>query len=142
MRESIFTGFVANDGTGDTLRVAFTKTNNNFATLYSNTQYLTSDYALQTTDAGDILYVIAGTAGAKIYLPDTGQVAFDDGTIIRVIAQTSGNGNVTIIANSSVSLYRSGNSIPTSRNVTTYGVATLLSPTSNVWYIMGDSTLI
>lgn len=34
-RQIISTGTTPNDGTGDTLRVAFTKTNNNFAELYS-----------------------------------------------------------------------------------------------------------
>lgn len=34
-RQNISTGTTPNDGTGDTLRVAFTKTNNNFTELYS-----------------------------------------------------------------------------------------------------------
>jgi hypothetical protein len=34
-RENIFTGVVANDGTGDTLKLAMTKTNNNFTELYT-----------------------------------------------------------------------------------------------------------
>ena len=141
MRENIFTGFDANDGTGDTLRVAFKKTNNNFATLYSNTNYLTSDYALALTDAGDTLYITAGVNGTKVYLPDTGSVPFDDSTIIRIISHTSAYGNVTIIPNASVSLYKSGNNVSASRNVTTYGVATLHNPTSNVWYITGDTVV-
>ena len=36
-RENIGTGTVPNDNTGDTLRVAFNKTNNNFIDIYSNT---------------------------------------------------------------------------------------------------------
>ena len=135
MRENIFVGFDANDGTGDTLRVAFTKTNNNFSTLYGNTNYLTADYALRLTDQNQIMYV-TGT-GIKIYVPDTGQVPFPDGTIIRIISKTSGN--VTVTPNGSVSMYKSGNNVSASRNVTTYGVATLFSPTSNVWYIQSDS---
>lgn len=139
MRENIFVGFDANDGSGDTLRVAFTKTNNNFSTLYGNTNYLTADYTLQLTDQNQIMYVTAGSAGAKIYIPDTGQVPFPDGTIIRIISQTSASGNVTVIPNTSTTLYKSGNNVSASRNVTTYGVATLFSPTSNVWYIQSDS---
>ena len=135
MRENIFVGFDANDGTGDTLRVAFTKTNNNFSTLYGNTNYLTADYALQLTDQNQIMYVTG--IGIKIYVPDTGQVPFPDGTIIRIISKTAGN--VTVTPNGSVSMYKSGNNVSASRNVTTYGVATLFSPTSNVWYIQSDS---
>ena len=33
MRDNIFIGYAANDGSGDTLRTAFTKTNNNFIEL-------------------------------------------------------------------------------------------------------------
>jgi len=137
MRENIFVGFDANDGTGDTLRVAFTKTNNNFSTLYGNTNYLTADYALQLTDQNQIMYVTTGLSGLKIYIPDTGQVPFPDGTIIRIISKMAGN--VVVTPNGSVSMYKSGNNVSASRNVTTYGVATLYSPTSNVWYIQSDS---
>ena len=137
MRENIFVGFDANDGTGDTLRVAFTKTNNNFSTLYGNTNYLTADYALQLTDQNQIMYVTTGLSGLKIYIPDTGQVPFPDGTIIRIISKIAGN--VVVTPNGSVSMYKSGNNVSASRNVTTYGVATLFSPTSNVWYIQSDS---
>ena len=137
MRENIFVGFDANDGTGDTLRVAFTKTNNNFSTLYGNTNYLTADYALQLTDQNQIMYVTTGLSGLKIYIPNTGQVPFPDGTIIRIISKIAGN--VVVTPNGSVSMYKSGNNVSASRNVTTYGVATLFSPTSNVWYIQSDS---
>lgn len=139
MRENIFVGFDANDGTGDTLRVAFTKTNNNFSALYSNTNYLTASYTLQLTDQNQIMYVETGAAGAKIYIPDTGTTPFPDGTIIKIISKTSAYGNVTVIPNTNTTLYKSGNNVSASRNVTTYGVATLYSPTSNVWYIQSDS---
>ena len=137
MRENIFVGFDANDGSGDTLRVAFTKTNNNFSTLYGNTNYLTADYTLQLTDQNQIMYVTAPGIGARIHIPNTGQVPFPDGTIIRIISNSTGN--VVVSPNGSVSLYKSGNSVSTNRNVTTYSVGTLYSPTSNVWYIEGNS---
>ena len=44
-RETIFTGSTANDGTGDTLRVAFTKTNNNFIELYASANYASPNIA-------------------------------------------------------------------------------------------------
>ena len=40
-RQNIYTGATPNDGTGDTLRVAFTKTNNNFIELYDTLTYPT-----------------------------------------------------------------------------------------------------
>lgn len=141
MRENIFTGFDANDGSGDTLRVAFTKTNNNFITLYSNTNYVNASYTLQTTDQNQILYVSTGVEGAKLYLPDAVQGPFPDGSIIKIISKTTAYGNVTVIPNTGVSLYKSGNNVSASRNVTTYGVATLFNPTSNVWYISGDAVV-
>lgn len=137
MRDNIFIGYAANDGSGDTLRVAFTKTNNNFIELYSNTQYVNADYALKITDVNQMLYVTAAGLGARIYIPNTGQVPFPDGTIIRIISNSTGN--VVVSPNGSVSLYKSGNGVSANRNVTTYSVGTLYSPTSNVWYIEGNS---
>lgn len=137
MRDNIFIGYAANDGSGDTLRTAFTKTNNNFIELYSNTRYVNADYALKITDVNQMLYVTAAGLGARIYIPNTGQVPFPDGTIIRIISNSTGN--VVVSPNGSVSLYKSGNSVSTDRNVTTYSVGTLYSPTSNVWYIEGNS---
>lgn len=141
MLENIFTGYAANDGTGDTLRVAFTKTNNNFIALYSNTTYVSSDYVIQETDLNKMLYVTAGVNGVKLYLSNSFTNSLPDGTVIKLISNTSASGNVTVIPNTNVSLYKSGNNISASRNVTTFGVATLYSPTSNVWYIQGDSVI-
>ena len=45
-RQIINVGAVANDGTGDALRFAFTKTNDNFAELYNTDGDLASSIAL------------------------------------------------------------------------------------------------
>ena len=42
-QDVINTGTVANDGTGDSLRVSFTKTNNNFSELYSHHDNVTAN---------------------------------------------------------------------------------------------------
>lgn len=53
-RQTINTGVIANDGSGDTLRTAFTKTNQNFIEVYSND----SNTSLKLNTA----YVVANAA--------------------------------------------------------------------------------
>jgi len=53
--EIINIGAVANDGTGDPLRVAFEKINNNFATLGS-TGYFTTDAYTFNDDANQVIF--------------------------------------------------------------------------------------
>jgi len=52
--ESINTGAHANDGTGDPIRIAYQKINNNFATLSNSTSNLTTTVTSSTT--GQIVY--------------------------------------------------------------------------------------
>lgn len=42
-KQTIFTGTIPNDGTGDTLRQAFTKVNENFTEVYANVATITAD---------------------------------------------------------------------------------------------------
>lgn len=67
-QETINIGTTANDGTGDTIRVSFQKTNNNFAELYSATNNATSnlvtlDTKVETYQGQNIL--LGGTAFNK-----------------------------------------------------------------------------
>jgi hypothetical protein len=48
---------------------------------------------------------------------------------------------VTITPNTGVSLYLAGNTTSASRNVTTYGVATLIQVEANTWFINGTGII-
>lgn len=65
-REIINVGTVPNDGLGDPLRTAFTKTNNNFAELYSR---LTDVPATPLGSTGDLagMYAVDPTGGYFFY---------------------------------------------------------------------------
>ncbi len=72
-QEVINIGTAANDGTGDTIRIAFRKTNNNFAELYSTSSNATANLVTLDTKVetynGDLLQ-LGGTAF------DTGNAAY------------------------------------------------------------------
>ena len=57
-RQNIYTGATPNDGTGDTLRVAFTKTNNNFIELYDTLTYPTPSITYTGTFGNEPSYWI------------------------------------------------------------------------------------
>ena len=57
-KQTINTGAAPNDGTGDTLRVAFTKTNNNFTELYNT-------LALGTIQIGQIIAFANATSSVS-----------------------------------------------------------------------------
>jgi hypothetical protein len=54
-----------------------------------------------------------------------------------MIVSKMSTGNVIVTPNANVSMYLAGNSTPISRNVNTYGVATLLNTAANTWFITG-----
>lgn len=55
-QQAIGTGALENDGNGDTIREAFTKTNANFSELYAR-PYVIGFFAGSTFDAGETLFV-------------------------------------------------------------------------------------
>jgi len=61
-RQNIYTGATPNDGTGDTLRVAFTKTNNNFIELYNTANNYSNNAVLNT-----ITLTNTGVSGNTLY---------------------------------------------------------------------------
>ena len=66
-------GISPNDGTGDVMRDAFTKTDNNFSELYSTTANLTSNLNLLKTDLNVFEGQILAEAGLIF---DTANAAF------------------------------------------------------------------
>ena len=97
-------------------------------------------YALQRSDAGKHIYYTQSTS-TILYIPTTANVAFANGTTIMLISRTTSSANVTVTPNSGVTMYLAGNTTSASRNLTTYGVATLIQVAANTWMINGTGVV-
>jgi hypothetical protein len=97
---------------------------------------LTSNYVITLADQGKHLYYNVSTSSI-VYLPTTSNVAFPIGATIDIISRTSSSANVTITPNTGVSLFLAGNTTSAGRNVTTYGMATLVHVAANTWFVRG-----
>ena len=94
-----------------------------------------NNYSLILTDTGKHLYYETA-ANNFLYIPDNGRVGWAVGTRIMIVSKMA-TGNVIVTPNANVSMYLAGNSTPISRNVNTFGVATLLNTGANTWFISG-----
>ena len=94
-----------------------------------------SNYVLTLADRGKHIYSTA--SGAQIvYIPTNANVAFPVGTAVNFVLQ--GAGNITITANSGVTMFLAGNSTSTtSRLLGSYGVATVQKVATNTWFLVG-----
>jgi hypothetical protein len=97
---------------------------------------LTSNYVVTLADQGRHLYYNVATSSI-LYIPTTSNVAFPIGATIDIVSRTSSSANVTITPNTGVSLFLAGNTTSAGRNVTTYGVATLICVAANTWFVRG-----
>jgi len=113
---------------------AFTQANTAANTLPQNRQ--TTNYVLQTTDAGKHIYYTQ-SVNVNLFIPDSGETVFANGHTITIISKTSSSANVTIRPNTGVSLFLAGNTTSAGRNVTTYSMATLMCVDANTWFING-----
>jgi len=95
-----------------------------------------TNYVLQLTDAGKHIYYTQ-SSNTILYIPTTSNVAFSNGSTIMIISRTSSSANVTVSPNTGVTMYLAGNTTSASRNVTTYGMATLIQVAANTWFING-----
>jgi hypothetical protein len=100
----------------------------------------TSNYVLQSSDAGKFIYYTQ-SANTTFYIPWTANTTWANGTSIMIVSQTPAGANVKISPNNGVSLYLAGNSVSSSRNVATYGMATLLMVSANTWFINGTGVV-
>lgn len=96
----------------------------------------TVNYTIQLTDAGKHIYYTQAS-NTILYIPTTANVAFSNGSTIMIISRTSSSANVTVSPNTGVSMYLAGNTTSASRNVTTYGMASLIQVAANTWFING-----
>lgn len=117
---------------------AFAAANVAAQTVPQNAQ--TGVYALQRSDAGKHIYYTQATS-TILYIPTTANVAFANGTTIMLISRTTSSANVTVTPNSGVTMYLAGNTTSASRNLTTYGIATLIQVASNTWMIYGTGVV-
>lgn len=85
-KETINIGTTPNDGTGDTVRVSFRKTNNNFTELYDHSANLSANVEALQSDldsyVGDLV-LLGGTAY------DTANTAYDKANDLILISQTA-----------------------------------------------------
>ena len=95
-----------------------------------------TNYTLQLTDAGKHIYYTQAS-NTILYIPTTSNVAFANGSTIMIVSRTSSSANVTVSPNTGVTLYLAGNTTNASRNVTTYGMASLIQVEANTWFING-----
>jgi hypothetical protein len=96
----------------------------------------TGSYVLTLSDAGKYMYY-NGSQDTTVFIPTTANVAFPNGAHIMIVSQTFSGANVTINANSGVSLYLTGNTTPLlTSNVLSYNITTLLHVKANTWFIL------
>ena len=119
-------------------QAAFTQANTSAQTVPQNAQV--TNYILQLSDAGKHIYYTQ-SSNVILYIPTTANVAFSNGTKIMIVSKTSSSANVTVSPNTGVSMFLAGNTISASRNVTTYGVATLMQVAANTWFISGTGVV-
>lgn len=100
----------------------------------------TTNYTLQLTDAGKHIYYTQAS-NTTLYIPTTSNVSFANGSTIMIVSKTSSRANVTVLPNTGVTMYFAGNTTNASRNVTTYGVATLIQVAANTWFIDGTGVV-
>jgi hypothetical protein len=103
-------------------------------TIPQNAQ--STNYVLQLTDAGKHIYYTQAS-NTILHIPTTSNVAFSNGSTIMIVSRTSSGANVTVSPNTGVTMYLAGNTTSASRNVTTYGMATLIQVAANTWFING-----
>jgi hypothetical protein len=95
-----------------------------------------TNYVLQLTDAGKHIYYTQAS-NTILYIPTTSNVAFSNGTTIMIVSRKSSDANVTVSPNTGVTMFLAGNTTSASRNVTTYGMASLIQVAANTWFING-----
>jgi len=113
---------------------AFNQANTSAQTVPQNAK--TANYILQLSDAGKHIYYTQ-SSNVILYVPTTSNVEFSNGTTIMIVSRTSSSANVTVSPNTGVSMFLAGNTTSASRNVTTYGMASLIQVAANTWFING-----
>ena len=130
--ETINIGTIANDGTGDDLREAFAKVNNNFTELANRNPEATTGANLGSAGQGVFAQLSGAELQFKKIVAGTGVTLTSDANSITVNSNASGlpsiqvfadNNNVTIDANNNNLTLAGGNLVTTNLNGNTITIA-------------------
>ena len=91
-----------------------------------------ANYTLALIDQGKHVYI---TANSNVTIPANSSVSFPIGSTISVINAANIQCNISITTDT---LYLAANGATGTRNISSYGMATLVKVTGNVWYINGS----
>jgi hypothetical protein len=129
--------FKVNSSTGDaSLLGNLTAKTGGFAIGYRDVPQVTAgNVTLALTDAGKH-YLDTSLAPLTITIPTNANVAFEIGTVVSFINQSTGN--LTITAPTGGNLWLAGNATSANRTVTTYGAATIMKVGTDNWFINGN----
>jgi len=107
--------------------------------------FQSNNYVLQALDINKYVYY-KSESNNIIYIPSDNvndlffnQIA--NGATITIVNKTPTSANVTLSPNTGVSLFLAGNTANNTRNVVTYGVATLFKAEANTWFISGTGVV-
>ncbi len=93
---------------------------------------------ISTTDAGKHYYSTEST-DYILTIANNASQGFAVGAAITIVNQ--GTGNITVAQGSGVTLYLSGNATSGNRNVTTFGMATVMKVATDTWFINGTGVV-
>lgn len=91
-QEIINIGATANDGSGDPLRVAFQKINNNFTELFDTTTSTSNSYSVGTTANQVIFETPANTFTQGTFTIRSDDAGTDDSQLVTIFAQKNNAG--------------------------------------------------
>ena len=101
-------------------------------------QVASANVTLALTDSGKHFYDTS-TAPTTVTIPNNANVAFNTGTVISLVNNSTGN--LIIGRQDSVSLYLGGNATSAGRTITSYGMATLMKVDTNTWFVNGSGVV-
>jgi len=101
----------------------------------------TSSYVLSLSDQGKHVFSTTSTT-ANIYIPTYANVPWPIGTSIEIVVANASatTGNVTIVANVGVTLFKTGNTTSgaNTRVINTSSISRLLNIANNIWLLDGN----
>jgi hypothetical protein len=101
-------------------------------------QVAAANVTLALADSGKHFYDTS-TAPITVTIPNNANVAFNTGTVVSLVNNSTGN--LIIGRQDAVSLYLGGNATSAGRTITSYGVATLMKVDTNTWFVNGSGVV-
>lgn len=149
-KQTINLGSAANDGTGDPLRTAFDKANDNFDELYTSVGTIVTDHGglgglgdddhpqYKTVPQTTSTTLDASSVG-KHHFVSTGvtvpAATFSVGDVVTIV--NSSASDITITEDASVTMYLAGTATTGNRTLAQKGIATVLCTAANTFIIGG-----